>query len=172
VIARDPELIILSDAYLPFNPQTPAMVASRPGWQGVTAVQNGAVYAVQGDLLARPGPRLADGLETLAYLVHPDRFANSGGPRLAPTGGVQPYCAPGETPAFSFGFGTLAEALGPSMGEPTECAHVDTLTGDTYQQTTKGLAIYRRAENSPTFVSGSDRWTLGADGLLEQTADR
>jgi iron complex transport system substrate-binding protein len=167
VIERDPELIILTDAYLPFNPQTPAMVAARPGWDRVTAVRQGGVYAIQGDLVSRPSPRLADGLDTLAYLIHPDRFASSGGPRLASSFGVQPFCAPGETATFSFGFGLLAEALGARMGEPTECAHVDALTGDTYQQTSKGLAIYRRAENTPTFVSGTERWAYNADGLVE-----
>jgi hypothetical protein len=45
-------------------------------------------------------------------------------------------------------------------------------TGDTYQQTTKGLAIYRRADNTPTFVSGSSRWSLTSDGLVEQMAVR
>ena len=33
---------------------------------------------------------------SLAYLVHPDRFAASGGPHLSPIDGVRPYCAPGQ----------------------------------------------------------------------------
>ncbi|MDQ6669539.1 MAG: helical backbone metal receptor [Chloroflexota bacterium] len=77
IVQRDPEVIILTDADLPFNPQTPDMVAARPGWDGVTAVQNGAVYAVPGTLYATPGPRLIDGLENLARLLHPDRFAST-----------------------------------------------------------------------------------------------
>lgn len=74
IVARDPEIIILTDADLPFNPQTPEMVAARPGWETITAVQNRAVYAVPGSLFATPGPRLIDGLEALASLLHPDRF--------------------------------------------------------------------------------------------------
>jgi len=148
VVARGPDLIVLADAYSPYNPQTPAMVAARPGWSQVTAVQSGAVYAVQEELFASPSPRLADGLETLAYLVHPDRFAASGGPHLSPIDGVRPYCAPGQMPAFSFGFAVLSETLGTSMGEPTECAHAEVASGDTYQQTTKGVAIYRRADDA------------------------
>jgi hypothetical protein len=97
VVARDPELIILADAYLPNNPQTPALVAARPGWDQIAAVRHGAVYAIQEELFARPSPRLADGLEAFAYLVHPDRFAASGGPHVAPRAGVAPYCAPGQT---------------------------------------------------------------------------
>lgn len=165
VIDRNPELIVLTDAYLPYNPQTPALVAARPGWGGITAVQNGATYAVQAELFSSPGPRLIEGLEALAYLLHPDRFAASGGPRLSTTGSV-PFCAAGQTPTFTFGFATLAEALGPGMGDPTECAHVDPTNGDTYQQTTKGLAIYRRATNTPLLTSGSERWAATADGVV------
>jgi iron complex transport system substrate-binding protein len=74
IVERDPEIIILTDADLPFNSQTPEMVAARPGWDGITAVQNGAIYPVQAALYATPGPRLIDGLEALARLLHPDRF--------------------------------------------------------------------------------------------------
>src|ERR1700730_13559614 len=74
IVERDPEVIILTDADLPFNPQTPAMVAARPGRDGISAVQNGAIYAVPGALYSTPGPRLIDGLEALARLLHPDRF--------------------------------------------------------------------------------------------------
>jgi iron complex transport system substrate-binding protein len=35
------------------------------------AVKNGRVHSVDGDLLFRPGPRLADGVELLARLFHP-----------------------------------------------------------------------------------------------------
>ena len=75
IIQRDPEVIILTDADLPFNPQTPELVAARPGWSTVTAVRNGAVYGVPAELYSTPGPRLVDGLENLARLLHPDRFA-------------------------------------------------------------------------------------------------
>jgi iron complex transport system substrate-binding protein len=168
VVARDPELIVLADSYLPYNPQTPGMVAARPGWDQVTAVRNGAIYAVQEELFASAAPRLADGLEALAYLLHPDRFTSSGGPRSRPTAHL-PYCAADQAAAFSLGFAALSDALGVTMGQPTECAHADVSNGDTYQQTTKGLAIYQRADNTPLFVSGTSRWVLTADGLIEQS---
>jgi iron complex transport system substrate-binding protein len=166
VISRNPELIILADAYEPFNPQSPALVAARPGWDQIAAVQNGTVYAVQADIFSRASPRLAEGLEALAYLVHPDRFAASGGPKLAPTTTGFPYCEAGQMPAYTLGFGELAAALGTEMGEPTECAHTDVGSGDAYQQTTKGLAIYRRASNTPSFSTGLGRWELTPDGLV------
>ena len=74
IIQRDPDVIILTDADLPFNPQTPDMVAARPGWGTITAVRNGAIYAVPGALYSTPGPRLVQGLEDLARLLHPDAF--------------------------------------------------------------------------------------------------
>ncbi len=79
IVARDPDIIILTDADLPFNPQSPEMVAARPGWDTITAVQNGAIYPVSGALFATPGPRLIDGLEALAKLLHPDRFPSPAG---------------------------------------------------------------------------------------------
>jgi hypothetical protein len=166
VISRNPDLIVLADGYEPFNPQTPAMVAARPGWDQIAAVQRGAVYSVQADIFSRPSPRLADALESLAYLVHPERFVESGGPGLAPTTTGFPYCDPGQVPAYTFGFLELAEALGTEMGDPVECAHADVVTGDTYQQTSKGLAIYRRASNTPSFGTPQGRWVLTSDGLL------
>ena len=79
IVQRDPEVIILTDADLPFNPQTPELVAARPGWNVITAVQNGAIYAVPAEIYSTPGPRLVEGLEHLARLLHPDRFGEVGG---------------------------------------------------------------------------------------------
>ncbi|HLZ09197.1 MAG TPA: ABC transporter substrate-binding protein, partial [Chloroflexota bacterium] len=74
VIARNPEIIILGDTTAPFNAQTPAMVRARPGWSQVDAVKKGQVYALDDAFLSRPGPRLIDGLEQMARLIHPELF--------------------------------------------------------------------------------------------------
>lgn len=63
-------------------------VAGRPGFAELPAVQAGRVYAVNGHAyFNRPGPRLVDGLELLAHLLHPEAFpwpaglpASAGGP--------------------------------------------------------------------------------------------
>lgn len=70
VIAADPEVIILADV----PAVTPEEVKARPGWDSVSAVQNGRVFAVDPDLVSRQGPRLVDGLDELARLLYPDRF--------------------------------------------------------------------------------------------------
>jgi len=51
---------------------TPGAIAKRPGYSGLAAVKDGKVYVVEDNLIARPGPRLAQGLEQLAAMIHPE----------------------------------------------------------------------------------------------------
>ena len=45
------------------------------GWRELPAVKAGKVYAVNGHaFFSRPGPRLVDGLEILAHIIHPQIF--------------------------------------------------------------------------------------------------
>jgi len=71
IIAQDPEVIILADAEWGV---TPEMVASRPGWQQIGAVQNGRVIPFDSNLLSVPGPRLVQGFQELARILHPELF--------------------------------------------------------------------------------------------------
>ena len=46
-----------------------------PGYEDLPAVRDGRVFLVNGsDYFSRPGPRLADSLEILASLIHPELF--------------------------------------------------------------------------------------------------
>ena len=48
---------------------------SYPGWSDLPAVRQGRVYAVDANsYFARPGPRVVDGTELLAHLIHPELF--------------------------------------------------------------------------------------------------
>lgn len=67
VIERDPEVVILTG----FNK---AEALARPAWQGISAYRSGRVHELHPDLLVRPGPRLVQGLEELAKLLHPEAF--------------------------------------------------------------------------------------------------
>lgn len=69
IIAKDPEVIVLADAAYGV---TPEQVKARPGWGQITAVQNDAVYPIDGDIISRPGPRILDGLKALTALIHPE----------------------------------------------------------------------------------------------------
>jgi iron complex transport system substrate-binding protein len=58
-----------------------ALLASRPGWSDLPAVKDGRVYAVDANAyFARPGPRLVEGVELLAHLIHPAHFLWNGAP--------------------------------------------------------------------------------------------
>jgi iron complex transport system substrate-binding protein len=47
----------------------------RPGWDALPAVKAGRVFVVDANAyFARPGPRLVDGVEILARILHPDLF--------------------------------------------------------------------------------------------------
>lgn len=87
-----------------------------------------------------------------------------------PAAGAQaqaaPYCAPGTSPTFANGFATLKASLGAIMGDPVECEHNDGTSGDTLQQTTTGLAFWRKSTNTPTFTDGYRKWALTSRGLV------
>ena len=64
IVAADPDLIVLADSVC--CGQTPAKVAKRPGWQGISAVKNGGVIAVSDDIASRWGPRIVDFVRSVA----------------------------------------------------------------------------------------------------------
>ncbi len=73
VIAQDPEIIVYTVGYM--TTTTVDEISSRPGWDFITAVSEGNVHSMDDNLMSRYGPRIVDGLEDLAALLHPDLFA-------------------------------------------------------------------------------------------------
>ncbi|TET51528.1 MAG: cobalamin-binding protein [Anaerolineales bacterium] len=71
IVARDPDIIVLGDANWGITPES---VAGRPGWDVIAAVQEGRVYGIDDNLISRQGPRVVDGIEALAKLIHPELF--------------------------------------------------------------------------------------------------
>ncbi|MBA2489942.1 MAG: ABC transporter substrate-binding protein [Chloroflexi bacterium] len=69
LVEEDPEVIIVGDA--PFG-VCPDQVSARPAWRQMTAVEEGAVRPIDDTVVTRPGPRVAEGLATLAVAIHPD----------------------------------------------------------------------------------------------------
>jgi iron complex transport system substrate-binding protein len=49
-------------------------VKARPGWSSISAVQNDRIYQINGDIIARAGPRVADVIEALARYFYPELF--------------------------------------------------------------------------------------------------
>ncbi|MFH2038310.1 MAG: cobalamin-binding protein [Chloroflexota bacterium] len=71
LVLADPAIFILGDSAYGETSET---VASRPGWSALTAVKDQQIFAFDDNLVSRPGPRLVDGLEALARLIHPEAF--------------------------------------------------------------------------------------------------
>ena len=77
VVELAPEVIVLMPCG--FDIQRTANEAATlerlDGWHDLPAVKTGKVFAVNGNaFFSRPGPRLVDGLEILACIIHPDIF--------------------------------------------------------------------------------------------------
>ncbi|HZP95536.1 MAG TPA: cobalamin-binding protein [Candidatus Limnocylindria bacterium] len=76
VAERRPEVLVACWCGARTQP-TPARIAARDGWDGVPAILDGRVHVVPETLFGRPGPRLAEGLELLADLLHTDAASES-----------------------------------------------------------------------------------------------
>ena len=60
------------------------LLTEREGWDSLPAAQKGQVYVVDASsYFSRSGPRLVDGLEIMAEILHPELFSG-----MVPEGGV------------------------------------------------------------------------------------
>jgi iron complex transport system substrate-binding protein len=71
LLLANPDVILLGDAAYGV---TVEQVAARAGWEVIKAVQNQQIVPFNDDMASRPGPRLVDGLEILARILHPQVF--------------------------------------------------------------------------------------------------
>jgi iron complex transport system substrate-binding protein len=71
IVKTNPAMIVLGDSNFG---TTADAVKVRAGWDSIDAVKNGNIFPFDDNLVSRPGPRLVDGLEQLAKLLHPDLF--------------------------------------------------------------------------------------------------
>lgn len=73
-LARNPEVILVAS----HDATQSALVRAK--WERFTqvpAVRAGRLHTVDGNLMHRYGPRMVDGLETLARLIHPEAFGRA-----------------------------------------------------------------------------------------------
>ena len=74
VVRWAPEILLVMPCGFHLR-QVPALFA-RPGWVELSAVKSGRGFAVDANAyFARPGPRLVEGVELLAHLIHPELIA-------------------------------------------------------------------------------------------------
>lgn len=71
LLVENPQIILLGDSAYG---ETPDKVIARTGWGSLQAIKNNQVFPFDDNLVSRPGPRLVDGLEALARLIHPELF--------------------------------------------------------------------------------------------------
>ncbi len=72
VVTRGPDVILGPSSH--GEGLTAAKIAGRPGWGELAAVKAGRIVIVDGDIISRAGPRLADALEAVARGLYPERF--------------------------------------------------------------------------------------------------
>lgn len=74
VVSADPDIIIVQTMLGGIPTITIEDLQAHPIWGEMSAVKQGRVYLVDGDLVSRSGPRIVDGLEKLAEAIHPELF--------------------------------------------------------------------------------------------------
>ncbi len=70
-------------------------------------------------------------------------------------------------PEFRLGFKALAEQIPEVVGQPLEGEHWGS-NGDSLQKTSKGLMVWRKADNWTAFTNGSRTWINGPVGVQER----
>jgi len=89
VVAAQPDVLLLMpcgfDVRRTMREATP--LRQLEGWNDLPAVRSGNVFALNGNAyFSRPGPRLVDGLEILARILHPGQFTSEPSPVVAKRG--------------------------------------------------------------------------------------
>lgn len=72
VIAQNPQVIL--DTYSYYVPNVKESILSRPAWQSIDAVKSKRVYDLNSDMVTRPGPRIVEGLDSIAQALYPELF--------------------------------------------------------------------------------------------------
>ena len=72
VIEKDPQVILGPSNH--GDQLTSEIIAEREGWRDLSAVQNGRIYIIDGNIVSRAGPRVVDALEAIAQALYPQSF--------------------------------------------------------------------------------------------------
>lgn len=78
VLKEDPELIVFPIGTVEGIPGSEQQLWER--WATISAVKRGRFHHIPSDLLNRPGPRIVQGLEMLAKIIHPEVFEHRHAP--------------------------------------------------------------------------------------------
>ena len=81
VVQWNPEVLVVTPCGFKLDAaiEQSSQLQKLEGWADLDAVRNSRVYAVDANsYFARPGPRVVDGTELLAHLIHPNLFSWDG----------------------------------------------------------------------------------------------
>jgi hypothetical protein len=81
-----------------------------------------------------------------------------------------PLAPPAAACEYGNGFKSLHDLIPETVGACLTDERSDAADGDTTQQTTRGLLVWRRADNVPAFTDGYHTWVLGPRGLEHRLA--
>jgi iron complex transport system substrate-binding protein len=72
VVHENPDILVYTSGTYMTNNESE--ILSRPNWNTITAVEDMNVHSIDDNLISRYGPRIVDGLEQLAAIIHPELF--------------------------------------------------------------------------------------------------
>jgi iron complex transport system substrate-binding protein len=93
IAALSPEILIVSPCGFGVEEaaEQAKQLLQQPGWNDLPAVLTDRVFAVNANAyFARPGPRVVDGVELLAHLIHPELWDWRGSRNAFPTDSLFP----------------------------------------------------------------------------------
>jgi len=74
IVSSDPEVIIIQTMTGGVPTISKEELEAHPVWGEMTAVKQGNIRFINGDLVSRPGPRIVQGLAEMARIIHPELF--------------------------------------------------------------------------------------------------
>jgi len=74
IVSSDPEVIIIQTMTGGVPTISKEELEKHPVWGEMAAVKQGKTCFINGDLVSRPGPRIVQGLEEIAQIIHPELF--------------------------------------------------------------------------------------------------
>jgi len=74
LIDSDPEIIVV-DTMMGTAVNDPEEIKALTGWKETTAARENRIFTIDGDLVNRHGPRIAQALEEMARIIHPELFS-------------------------------------------------------------------------------------------------
>lgn len=73
IVAANPDIIIVATR-MGSAIITPEQLKANPVWGKLPAIAQGKIFTINGDLVNRSGPRIVQGLQAVAAIIHPELF--------------------------------------------------------------------------------------------------